>query len=48
MAAPQLALEKTKRFFLDNSDRGFEESFSIEHDKGFQEFLLKIAAEALQ
>jgi len=48
MEAPQYALEQTKRFFLDNADRGFEESFSIEHDKGFQEFLLKRAAEALQ
>ncbi|MCK9390751.1 MAG: enoyl-CoA hydratase/isomerase family protein [Syntrophales bacterium] len=48
MEAPQYALEQTKHFFLDNADRGFEESFSIEHDKGFQEFLLKRAAEALQ
>lgn len=47
MEAPQPALEQTKRFFLDNADRGFEESFSIEHDKGFQEFLLKRAVEAL-
>jgi enoyl-CoA hydratase/carnithine racemase len=48
MEAPQDALEQTKHFFLENADRGFEESFSIEHDKGFQEFLLKRAAEALQ
>jgi len=48
MEAPQEALEQTKRFFLDNADLGFEESFSIEHDKGFQEFLLKRAAAALQ
>jgi len=48
MEAPQEALEQTKRFFLDNADRGFEESFSIEHDKGFQEFLLKRAAAAWQ
>lgn len=48
MEAPQYALEQTKHFFLDNADRGFEESFSIEHDKGFQEFLLKRATEALQ
>ncbi len=47
LEAPQPALEQTKRFFLDNADRGFEESFSIEHDKGFQEFLLKRAVEAL-
>jgi len=48
MEAPQEALEQTKRFFIDNADLGFEESFSIEHDKGFQEFLLKRAAAALQ
>jgi enoyl-CoA hydratase len=47
MEAPQYALEQTKHFFLDNADRGFEESFSIEHDKGFQEFLLKKAAAAM-
>lgn len=47
LEAPQPALEQTKRFFLDNADRGFEESFSIEHDKGFQEFLLRRAVEAL-
>jgi len=47
LEAPQPALEQTKKFFLDNADRGFEESFSIEHDKGFQEFLLKRAVEAL-
>ncbi len=48
LEAPQPALEQTKRFFLDNADRGFEESFSIEHDKGFQEFLLKKAVEAVK
>ncbi len=48
MEAPQPALEQTKRFFLDNADRGFEESFSIEHDKGFQEFLLQKAVAALK
>ncbi|MBP8980611.1 MAG: enoyl-CoA hydratase/isomerase family protein [Syntrophobacterales bacterium] len=48
LEAPQQALEQTKRFFLDNADRGFEESFSIEHDKGFQEFLLKKAVEAVK
>ncbi|MDI9570639.1 MAG: enoyl-CoA hydratase/isomerase family protein [Pseudomonadota bacterium] len=46
MEAPQEALGKTKQFFLLNAERDFEASFSIEHDKGFQEFLLRMAAEA--
>jgi len=48
MEAPQPALEQTKSFFLDNADRGFEASFSIEHDKAFQEFLLKRAVAAMK
>ncbi len=41
MEAPPVALHYTKRYLVDNAGKGFEESFSIEHDKIFQEFLLK-------
>jgi enoyl-CoA hydratase len=43
LEAPLDTLRTTKKFFLDHADLGFEESFSIEHDKAFQEFLLKKA-----
>ena len=43
--APLDALRTTKKFLLDQADLGFEESFSIEHDKAFQEFLLRKAVQ---
>jgi len=45
LEAPPDALRTTKKFFLDQADLGFEESFSIEHDKAFQEFLLRKAVQ---
>jgi enoyl-CoA hydratase/carnithine racemase len=43
LEAPDSALQTTKKFFMAHADLGFEESFSIEHDKAFQEFLLQKA-----
>jgi enoyl-CoA hydratase/carnithine racemase len=43
LEAPDSALQTTKRFFTAHAALGFEESFSIEHDKAFQEFLLRKA-----
>jgi len=45
LEAPDTALQTTKRFFATHADLGFEESFSIEHDKAFQEFLLRKAVQ---
>ncbi len=39
--APLEALQFTKRFFTENSGKGFEESFVVEHDNAFKKFLLK-------
>jgi enoyl-CoA hydratase/carnithine racemase len=47
MEAPMSALRFIKRHMLEHANRGFEEAFSIEHDKAFQEFLLKKATEAM-
>jgi len=44
--APPSALRFIKTYMLDHANRGFEEAFSVEHDKAFQEFLLKKASEA--
>lgn len=48
LEAPMSALRFMKTYMLDHANRGFEEAFCIEHDKAFQEFLLKKAAEALE
>ena len=45
MEAPSEALQFTKEYLVSNAGRGFEESFCVEHDKAFQEFLLKRASE---
>ncbi|MFB3925120.1 MAG: enoyl-CoA hydratase/isomerase family protein [Syntrophales bacterium] len=45
LEAPRPALGFLKRNMLDHASRGFEDSFCIEHDKAFQEFLLKKASE---
>ncbi len=39
--APAETVEYTKGFFTGNTDKGFEESFQIEHDRAFRDFLLK-------
>jgi enoyl-CoA hydratase len=45
MEAPLEALQFTKEYLVGNAGRGFEESFCVEHDRAFQEFLLKKASE---
>jgi len=37
--APLEALQYTKRYFIGNAGLGFDESFQVEHDRAFQEFL---------
>jgi enoyl-CoA hydratase/carnithine racemase len=37
--APLEALQYTKRYLIGNVGHGFEESFQVEHDRAFQEFL---------
>ena len=46
METPMEALGLTKQLMIDCSGRGFEESFCQEHDRVFQEFLLKRASAA--
>jgi len=48
LEAPLSALRFIKTYMLDHANRGFEEAFSVEHDKAFQEFLLKKASAAFQ
>ncbi|HVO65312.1 MAG TPA: enoyl-CoA hydratase/isomerase family protein [Syntrophales bacterium] len=48
LEAPLSALRYIKTNMLNHMNRSFEEAFCIEHDKAFQEFLLKKASEALQ
>jgi enoyl-CoA hydratase/carnithine racemase len=43
--APLETLTFTKKYMMVNYGRGFEESFILEHDRAFQEVLLKKAAE---
>lgn len=48
LEAPMSALRFIKTYMLDHANRGFEEAFCVEHDKAFQEFLLKKASAAFQ
>ncbi|HUH65952.1 MAG TPA: enoyl-CoA hydratase/isomerase family protein [Syntrophales bacterium] len=48
LEAPIAALRFIKTYMLDHANRGFEEAFSVEHDKAFQEFLLKKASESFR
>jgi len=48
LEAPASAIHFIKTYMLDHANRGFEEAFCVEHDKAFQEFLLRKASEALQ
>lgn len=48
LAAPSFVLHKVKKFFIRNDTLGFEESFAIEHDATFQEFLFTGLASALK
>jgi enoyl-CoA hydratase/carnithine racemase len=41
LEAPMSALHFIKTSMLDHANRGFEEAFSIEHDRAFHEFLLR-------
>jgi hypothetical protein len=40
------ALRFIKTYMLDHANRGFEESFCVEHDRAFQEFLQMKKAES--
>jgi enoyl-CoA hydratase/carnithine racemase len=46
LEAPMHALRFIKTYMLDHANRGFEESFCIEHDRAFQEFLQMKKAES--
>jgi len=46
LETPPAALQRTKQLMIDASGLGFEESFCLEHDRVFQEFLLKKASES--
>ena len=46
LEAPMHALRFIKPYMLDHASRGFEESFCIEHDRAFQEFLQMKKAES--
>lgn len=48
LEAPMATLRFIKTYMLEHANRGFEEAFCVEHDKAFQEFLLRKASEALQ
>lgn len=48
METPMEALRLTKQLMIECSGRGFEESFCQEHDRVFQEFLLKRASESMK
>jgi enoyl-CoA hydratase/carnithine racemase len=48
METPMEALRLTKQLMIDCSGRGFEESFCQEHDRVFQEFLLKKASASMK
>jgi len=41
MEAPVATIQFTKGFFINNTGKGFEESFQIEHDQAFREIILK-------
>jgi len=40
LEAPSDTIKYIKSYFISNTEKGFEESFLIEHDKAFQEILL--------
>jgi enoyl-CoA hydratase len=46
LEAPMHALRFIKTYMLDHANRGFEESFCVEHDRAFQEFLQMKKAES--
>jgi enoyl-CoA hydratase len=46
--APGDTIRFTKGYLTGNAGKGFEESFSIEHDKAFREIILKRAGEGLK
>ena len=41
--APQVALEAAKRYLISSASATFEEAFAVEHDKVFDEFLIRPA-----
>ncbi len=48
METPVEALKRTKGLMIECSGRDFEESFCQEHDRVFQEYLLKRASESMK
>jgi len=46
LETPLEALKRTKQLMIGVSGLGFEESFCMEHDRIFQEYLLKKASES--
>ncbi len=46
--APGDTIRFTKGYLTGNAGRGFEESFSIEHDRAFREIILKRAGEGIK
>jgi enoyl-CoA hydratase len=48
MKAPPEALQYTKSYLMGDTSQGFEESFHIEHDIAFQEFLRKRKSEKMK
>lgn len=40
LEAPSDTIKYIKSYFISNAEKGFEESFLIEHDKAFQDILL--------
>lgn len=41
LEAPLATLQFTKKYFVENGGRCFEESFAVEHDWAFREIILK-------
>jgi enoyl-CoA hydratase len=41
LEAPMESIRFVKRYLVDNQDKGFEESFQVEHDRAFEEIILK-------
>ncbi|NPV93381.1 MAG: enoyl-CoA hydratase/isomerase family protein [Firmicutes bacterium] len=41
LEAPMESLRFVKKYLVENSDQGFEDSFHVEHDRAFHEIILK-------
>jgi enoyl-CoA hydratase len=47
LEAPSDTIKYIKSYFISNTEKGFEESFLVEHDKAFQDILLPKAKNGL-